>query len=215
MSATAAPATGLAAIGSAFCGIDGVRKVYVRALENSYYLVTILTAKKDPIVERNIVESELRLLDSNESIAIDLEVVPEDAYLGTPQGDLLRRASWRILDNREKHFSKADHNEKLADALLKGFSGWAVTVYFYSALHNVGAVLSAMNRNPGTHAERQRIMRKDHPFRKIFVEYETLRIESNQARYHLVAFGDADALRAKQNSEVVRDVMRSSVSRTR
>ena len=94
------------------------------------------------------------------------------------------------------------------------YKGWAVTAYFYCALHNVHAVLSAMNRdNVTTHAERQRIMRREYPFRKIFVEYEMLRNESNQARYHLVPFGADDANRAKENSDLIKAFLRNSVSR--
>ena len=44
---------------------------------------------------------------------------------------------------KDDHLKQAEHNEKLANSLSQGpYLDWAVTVYFYAALHYMTAILT-------------------------------------------------------------------------
>ncbi len=89
------------------------------------------------------------------------------------------------MPSKEEHLDIAIRNEKLADALASNFKDWAVTVYFYSALHYAHAVLAVYGQHPQSHDATGPLVRKNPVLRKIWAEYRSLQTASRNARYYV------------------------------
>jgi hypothetical protein len=108
------------------------------------------------------------------------------------------------LPSRDEHLAQASKNQKLADTLAKTeFTDWAVTLYFYTAIHLVESYLSIHGYHCDYHAERKKRMSAIPQLRKIFPEYETLRVLSRQARYHAQPISPDDLKRAQEKLAAV------------
>jgi uncharacterized protein (UPF0332 family) len=89
------------------------------------------------------------------------------------------------LPTKEEHLDKASRNEKLADVLAAGsFTDWAVTVYFYSALHYAHAILAIYGQHPESHEATSPLVRGNQVLKKIWAEYRSLQTASRNARYY-------------------------------
>lgn len=89
------------------------------------------------------------------------------------------------MPTKEEHLDKALHNEKLADALAQSsFKDWAATIYFYSALHYVHAVLAIYVQHPESHEATAPLVRKNPVLKKVWAEYRSLQTASRNARYY-------------------------------
>jgi len=106
-----------------------------------------------------------------------------------------------------EHRSKALHNEELLDAhkLAEGkFAGWAITILFYSALHWMRALAAQegfqIKRYSGTDSEKLALVqiplfrRSPQPFNW----YRSLKDASQDARYEMTPYSNADFLDLKQ-----------------
>lgn len=61
---------------------------------------------------------------------------------------------------------------------------WMITIYFYAAMHLIEKKLAEYNKHSENHGERNLSVRT--LFRKIKVSYDTLYIESQNARYNCI-----------------------------
>jgi hypothetical protein len=88
--------------------------------------------------------------------------------------------------SRDEHIRQAEHNEKLADTLSAGgsYPDWAVTIYFYAAIHYVNVILVAQGPVPTSHEKRDPLVRRHPNLSKIWNEYKALDIMSRNARYY-------------------------------
>ena len=94
---------------------------------------------------------------------------------------------------RDEHLSQAKHNEAVALFLLQHqFTDWAITAFFYAALHYVEAVLAESNRHSENHPARDSNVARSPVLRKIYSEYRYLKTLSNDARYRVKSFGEAE-----------------------
>jgi len=83
-----------------------------------------------------------------------------------------------LLENR-----RCTH-EKLAETLCKGaYLDWAITAYFYAALHYITAVLCVQGIVPTSHQKRDPLVQGHKQLSKIFSEYKFLDVMSRNARY--------------------------------
>jgi uncharacterized protein (UPF0332 family) len=89
------------------------------------------------------------------------------------------------LPTKGQHLAKAEHNQKLADTLVKGsYPDWAVTIYFYSALHYVHAVLAVYGQHPESHEATAPLVRRNPVLKKVWAEYRSLQTAARNARYY-------------------------------
>jgi uncharacterized protein (UPF0332 family) len=89
------------------------------------------------------------------------------------------------LPSKEEHLETALHNEKLADTLAAtAFPDWAVTVYFYSALHYAHAVLAVYGQHPQSHDTTAPLVRTNLVLKRVWTEYRSLQTASRNARYY-------------------------------
>lgn len=88
----------------------------------------------------------------------------------------------------QRHLSKAQENENLADTMAtlpNRPTDWEVTMLFYSALHYVDAFLATRDLHPENHRERSNLLAESTNFARA---YRTLFRRSMNARYHLYRF---------------------------
>lgn len=91
------------------------------------------------------------------------------------------------MPDTSAHIKKAEHNERFA-AIVRGqsseFLDWAVTAYFYAALHYLEAYLAAKpaEKHPTSHGERQSLV-ANHFSRNSFAGFSYLKDRSEAARY--------------------------------
>lgn len=89
------------------------------------------------------------------------------------------------MPTKEEHLEKAEHNQKLADSLAKSaYPDWAVTVYFYSALHYAHAILAVYGQHPESHEATAPLIRKNPVLKKVWTEYRSLQTAARNARYY-------------------------------
>ncbi len=88
------------------------------------------------------------------------------------------------MPNEMTHLWQAEWNERLARGLIllsPHLMDWAVTAFFYAALHRVDGYLARFGIQPRDHRERENyILRRLNP---IFREYRILKRLSLEARY--------------------------------
>jgi hypothetical protein len=114
------------------------------------------------------------------------------------------------LPKASEHISKAERNEKIADALSKtDFLDWTVTCLFYAALHYVDAILAASVIHPEGHTERNEAIGTNPSLLKIRNEYRTLETLSRNARYRAMTIEPSDLHIAQQSFDVLKAHLRS------
>jgi hypothetical protein len=105
---------------------------------------------------------------------------------------------------KDEHIKQARHNEKLAATLAKStYLDWAVTAYFYSALHYVQAFLAVHAVACDNHADRLAAMERIPQARKIVPEYQQLVSLSRQSRYDALPVTATYVTKAEQFHSVV------------
>ncbi|HEY6348896.1 MAG TPA: hypothetical protein VI636_05740 [Candidatus Angelobacter sp.] len=89
------------------------------------------------------------------------------------------------MPSRDEHLAQAAKNRKLAETLAKTeFLDWAVTVYFYVAIHIVESYLAIHGYHSSNHDQRRDYMNKIPQLRTVIKEYLALERVSRQARYY-------------------------------
>ena len=108
------------------------------------------------------------------------------------------------MPSRDEHLAQAAKNEKLANTLAKGeFTDWAVTLYFYTAVHLIESYLSIHGYHCDDHTERNKRISAIPQLRQIFHEYQTLKTLSRQARYHAQPITPDDLKRAQEKLAII------------
>lgn len=94
------------------------------------------------------------------------------------------------MPDRNDHLDLARENERFGATLLTEvrFLGWAVTGYFYAAIHYVEAYLSRANVHSGDHRTRDSHILQDTVLRVIYDEFSDLKNDSTEARYQCRTF---------------------------
>lgn len=110
------------------------------------------------------------------------------------------------MASSEEHLAQAEHNESTASALAgSGFYDWAATCLFYAALHWVQAYLVRRGQVPGSHRQREALMRTRPELRSIVDAYRVLKTDSESARYDCRRFSRDDFERLMGHCRAVRD----------
>lgn len=101
------------------------------------------------------------------------------------------------MPSKLDHISKAQHNEQFAgkvEQTLSSYRDWALTAYFYSALHYVEAYLAT--KTPPVHSPDHRARDdefvRDPVLSQIFAEYSDLKNDSTNARYQVYSVSPID-----------------------
>jgi hypothetical protein len=110
----------------------------------------------------------------------------------------------------DEHLARASANRTLADRLRsEGEANWAVTVYFYEALHHASALLarSGINTEALDHITME--AKLDKLYGAITSRYLSLQGMSRRARYVPGHSADDGAVRrARQHADAVADFVR-------
>ena len=103
------------------------------------------------------------------------------------------------MPGTQDHRLKAAENEAFAGGVASNGAAhldWAVTGYFYAALHHVTALLHSLGCQDGdlrTHARRQRQIATRLPAeQQLYDDYRQLQDDSEAARYDCRAFSEQD-----------------------
>ena len=113
------------------------------------------------------------------------------------------------MATKDEHLRQAASNESLASILAKGaHKDWAVTVYFYSALHYVQALLAVHKNVCENQDERNAAMYATPQLRKVQLEYRLLQSLSRQARYDALPIGATEVAKAEEFFLIVRGQIR-------
>jgi uncharacterized protein (UPF0332 family) len=104
------------------------------------------------------------------------------------------------LPLKPEHISKAERNEKFAETVGKtAYLDWAVTIYFYAALHYVDAILAVSGIHSDSHTQRGDAIGTNATLSIVRPEYRVLETLSRNARYRSMAIDNADLQKAQQN----------------
>ncbi len=94
------------------------------------------------------------------------------------------------MPDRVQHLQKAVHNEQFSNSLIPtAYTDWAVTGFFYSALHYVDAYLSIKGIHHSTHTRRDNEAKGALP-KNIWESYRYLKDASEDARYNMGSFNE-------------------------
>lgn len=107
----------------------------------------------------------------------------------------------------ERHTQKALRNEQFAAELDNSSpikESWAITAFFYSALHYVQAVLATGGADSFDHKTRAKEIARDPILRYIAGAYDHLQKLSILARYHVNALPDRAYTMARADLEAVK-----------
>ena len=89
------------------------------------------------------------------------------------------------MPSRDEHLAQAAKNRKLAETLAKTeFLDWAVTIYFYVAVHVIESYLAIHGYHSTDHDERRDCINRIPQLRTVIKEYLALERVSRQARYY-------------------------------
>lgn len=92
---------------------------------------------------------------------------------------------------RQEHINQAAHNENLASSLQNTVhTDWAVTAFFYAALHLFDAYMVSQGRIKA-HQKRVSFMFRSPDFSSVAGHYQELLDRSQDARYNCVRFNPA------------------------
>jgi hypothetical protein len=114
------------------------------------------------------------------------------------------------LPSKEAHLKQADDNEKLATTLSKTtFTDWAVTVYFYAAVHYVEAMSAVQHVHSDDHADRNQHVNAQLKTDQVRDKYHALRVFSRQTRYDGHKPTPSELSDAEQNYLAVKNKVRA------
>jgi hypothetical protein len=116
------------------------------------------------------------------------------------------------LPTRDEHLDKATHNEKLAEVLSQTtFLDWAVTVFFYSALHYAHIILAINGQHPTSHEITGPLVRRNPMLKKVWAEYESMRIASRNARYYATEIKPQHLADVRNDFNALRSYVRTTI----
>jgi hypothetical protein len=115
------------------------------------------------------------------------------------------------------HLKKADQNKAFGTATITISShptsaGWALTAFFYAALHYTEAYLMKQSARLDNHQERIDAIKADPKLRRIYPQYRHLMDYSFNARYTLQVYGKPDVEKARPSLEAVEKHIRALLS---
>jgi hypothetical protein len=113
----------------------------------------------------------------------------------------------------DAHLSQAKHNESVALFLLQhDYPDWAVTAFFYAALHYVEAVLAQNNQHSGNHPIRDNTIGRTPSLKGIYREYRYLKTLSNDARYRVKTFSAPELLVTQSKFTAIKNHIQKALS---
>jgi uncharacterized protein (UPF0332 family) len=116
------------------------------------------------------------------------------------------------LPTKEEHLEKATSNEKLAEVLCQtNFLDWAVTAYFYSALHYCHIILAINGQHPASHEATGPLVRKNPVLKKIWAEYRSLHTASRNARYYATQISPEHLANVQLDFQALRTYIREQL----
>lgn len=92
------------------------------------------------------------------------------------------------MPRRDQHLARAEENESLAwslDQESEVCRDWAVTMFFYAALHYIDAFLAGKGLHPLNHKHRDGEIERNGSISEIWPDYRRLKDLSTQARYDI------------------------------
>lgn len=110
------------------------------------------------------------------------------------------------------HIRKAEENKGFGLGMNSAHptsAGWALTAFFYSALHFAEAYFLKVAVHVDNHQQRFDRMRSDPKLQRIYPQYRHLYDYSYNARYTLRPYGKADVEKARPSLEAVEKHIRS------
>ena len=111
---------------------------------------------------------------------------------------------------KPEHISKAERNEKFAETVSKtAYLDWAVTIYFYAALHYVDAILAVSGVHPDSHTQRGDAIGTNVTLSVVRPEYRILETLSQNARYRSMKIEESDLQKARENFATLKTHLRS------
>jgi hypothetical protein len=113
------------------------------------------------------------------------------------------------LATKDEHLSQASKNEKTAAAIANAHPEWAVTVYFYAALHWVEAFLVTQHKGSNLHDKRRGVMWNVPQTKEIVKDYDRLQILSRNARYDAAPMGPTEVSKARSYFLAVKSKIQS------
>ena len=76
---------------------------------------------------------------------------------------------------------------------LNKFKSWAIVAFHYSALHLIDAYIDEKySIHPKRHVDREKILAKDKYLKKIYLEYNQLKTDSEFTRYNSGKFSNKE-----------------------
>jgi len=116
------------------------------------------------------------------------------------------------MPTKQEHIRRANLDEEFASEVLsyldRRFHYWAVTAFFYSALHWVDAYLDARfgsSYHPTSHRIRTGYITKDSNLKRIWIEYRFLQEASRDARYETQKFNPQSIREVKNRQSTVKE----------
>jgi uncharacterized protein (UPF0332 family) len=104
------------------------------------------------------------------------------------------------LPTQLEHIAIAERNEAFASTVAKTtYYEWAITIFFYSALHYVDAILAVSGINPENHTSRGDAIGVNQTLLQVRKEYRRLETLSRNARYRALKIDSGD-LQEAQNA---------------
>ena len=90
------------------------------------------------------------------------------------------------MPNKNNHLVIAKDNEVFSNFLISEsrFMEWAVTGFFYSAIHYIEAYMATQSIHSGSHRVRDTGVHLDPKLSAIYDDYNDLKNDSIQSRYH-------------------------------
>ena len=98
------------------------------------------------------------------------------------------------------HVRKADANKDFGYGMMATHptsAGWALTAFFYSALHYAEAYFLKMSIRTENHEQRSDAIKFDPRLKLIYGQYRHLSDYGYNARYTLIVYGKVDVEKAK------------------
>jgi len=97
------------------------------------------------------------------------------------------------MPDKRAHLAGSRKSEEFGDFVLStDYKQWAITGYFYSALHLIDAFLATLDQHPKEHYRRDSYLARLSDLKAIYGNYRMLETESRRARYDLSSFSDGE-----------------------
>jgi hypothetical protein len=115
------------------------------------------------------------------------------------------------LPSQDEHFSQAAHNESTALLLLQHrYFDWAITAFFYAALHLVEAILAQSGEHSRNHVARDSTIARHPALRAIYGRYRYLETLSRDARYLVKPIGHGEMTTVQEKFAALKSRLQSA-----